>query len=187
MPAARKNSIYAITECAALIALAVALSFFEFKVGFLGGSVDLVMVPLFILCYRNGAGYGIASGMIYGFLCVLIGGKFGYGLPSVLLDYVFAYGACGVAGLFRGKRKWLEVSALAGCVARFAVHFISGVTLYAIVTETEVAGIATSNAWLYSLIYNALYMLPNTVLAVAVMAILRYPLIRLEKAGRRGS
>ena len=175
----KRKPIYTIAECAVLIALAVAASFVEIKIGALGGSVDLVMVPLFIICYRSGAKYGIASGLVYGLLCVLVGGKMGYGLPSILLDYVLAYGACGVAGFFKGKSAFIEVAALCGCLARFAVHFISGITIYAISTSTEVAGVVTSNAWLYSLIYNGLYMLPNTVLAVVVMSLLRFVLNKL--------
>ena len=79
-----------------------------------------------------------------------------------------------------GKSKLIEVSVIVGCLARFAVHFISGITLYAISTATEIGGIVTSNAVLYSLIYNALYMFPNTVLAVVVMSLLRVPLKRIK-------
>ena len=73
------------------------------------------------------------------------------------------------------------VAALAGCFARFIIHFISGITIYAIATEEEVANVVTSNAWLYSLIYNGLYMLPNTVIAVAVMSLLIPALERLPE------
>ena len=99
----------------------------------------------------------------------------------MLFDYVLAYGACGVAGLFKGKKFLFPVAAFAGCAARFVIHFISGVTIYAISTEEKVANVVTSNAWLFSLIYNGLYMLPNTVIAV-VAAVLLIPVIdRLPK------
>lgn len=167
-----KKIIFSITECAVMIALSVALSFFKIPLGAFGGSIDFVMIPLFIICYRQGFGYGVASGLVFGLIKCIIGGGIGWGLPSVLLDYVLAYGACGVAGIFKGKKYLLPVSALIGCIARFVIHFISGITIYAISTETEVANIVTSNAWLYSLIYNGLYMLPNTVIAVVITAIL---------------
>lgn len=178
----RKNgkSIYTIAECAVLIALSISVSFFEIKVGALGGSVDFVMIPLFIICYRNGVKYGMLSCFTFGLLYCLVGGKFGYGLPSVLLDYILAYTVCGVAGFFKGKSAFIEVSVLLGCFCRFVIHFISGVTLYAISTATEVGGIVTSNAVLFSLIYNGLYMLPNTVVAIVVMSLLRIPLTKLQ-------
>ena len=142
------------------------------------------MIPLLIICYRQGLCYGVASGLVFGLIKCIIGGGVGWGLPSVLLDYVLAYGAVGVAGIFKGKKYLLPVSALLGCLARFIIHFISGVTIYAISTETEIANLATSNAWIYSLIYNGLYMLPNTVIAVAVMALLIPVLDRLPKFNR---
>lgn len=179
-----KKPIYKMCECAVLIALAVALCWVEIQVGALGGSIDFVMIPLFIIAYRNGWGYGIASGLVFGFLKCLIGGGIGWGLPSVLLDYVLAYGAVGVAGFFKQKRWAIELSTFIGCLARFVIHFISGITLYIITVPTEVAGITFINPAAYSIVYNALYMLPNTVIAVLVMFLLRYPLKRLEKIGK---
>lgn len=179
-----KKPIYKLCECAVLIALSVALCFVEIQVGVFGGSIDFVMIPLFIIAYRNGWAYGITSGLVFGFLKCLIGGGIGWGLPSVLLDYVLAYGAVGVAGFFKQKRWAIELSTFIGCLARFLIHFISGVTIYAIAAPTEVAGMTFVNPVAYSIVYNAIYMLPNTVIAVVVMAMLRYPLKRMEKIGR---
>ena len=99
----------------------------------------------------------------------------------LLLDYVLAYGAVGIAGFFKRKPWAVEVSTFIGCLSRFGIHFISGITLYAITVPTECAGMTFANPVLYSIVYNALYMLPNTVIAVVAMALLRYPLKRLEK------
>ena len=171
-----KKAIFSVTECAVMVALSVALSFIKISTGGFGGSIDFVMIPLFIICYRNGAGYGIASGLVFGLIKCIIGGGIGWGLPSILLDYVLAYGACGAAGVFRGKKFLFPLASFVGCVARFIIHFISGVTIYAITAAETVAGVTTSNAWLYSLIYNGLYMLPNTVIAV-VTAVVLIPVI----------
>lgn len=181
MKETRKKSLYKLCECAVLIALAVALCAVEIQIGVFGGSIDFVMIPLFIIAYRNGIFYGIASGAVFGFLKCLIGGGIGWGLPSILLDYVLAYGAVGFAGVFKQKRWAIEVSTLFGCLCRFAIHFISGVTIYMITVPTEVAGMTFANPVLYSIVYNALYMLPNTVIAVGAMCLLRYPLKKLEK------
>lgn len=176
-----KKTLYTVTECAVLIALGIALSYIKIPIGAFGGSVDFVMVPLFVLCYRHGAKYGLASCLVFGFLKCLTGGGIGWGLPSILLDYVLAYGAVGIAGFMKGKRNLIEVSTLIGSLARYAVHFISGITLYAITAPTEVGWFTTSNVWLYSLVYNGLYMVPNTVIAVIVMSLLRPALKKLEK------
>ena len=177
----KKNQLYKICECAVFIALSIALMPIEIPGPAFGGDIDLVMIPLFILAYRNGWKYGIVSGAVFGFLKCLIGGGIGWGLPSVLLDYVLAYSAVGIAGFFKEKYWAVELSAFIGCFARFIIHFISGVTLYMITVPTEVAGMTLANPVLYSIVYNMFYMLPNTVIAVAVMALLRYPLKRMKK------
>ncbi len=180
----KNKNLYKICECAVLIALSIALIPIEIPGPAFGGDIDLVMIPLFILAYRNGALYGIASGAVFGFLKCLIGGGIGWGLPSVLLDYVLAYAAVGFAGFFKEKLWAVELATFTGCFARFIIHFISGVTLYVITVPTEVAGMTFANPVLYSVVYNSLYMLPNTVIAIVIMSLLRYPLKRLKKIGQ---
>jgi len=179
----KNKHLYKICECAVLIALAIALCWVEIQIGVFGGSIDFVMIPLFIIAYRNGWAYGIAAGGVFGFFKCLIGGGIGWGLPSILLDYVLAYAAVGIAGFFKGKSWAIELSTFIGCFARFIIHFISGVTIYMITVPTEVGGITIGNPVLYSIVYNSLYMLPNTVIAIVVMSLLRYPLKRLKKLG----
>ncbi len=176
-----KKPVYKITECAIFIALATALCAIEIQIGLFGGSIDFVMLPLFIIAFRHGLGYGILSGGIFGLIKCIVGGSLGWGLPSILLDYVLAYSAVGFAGLFKGKFWAVELSAFIGCLARFVIHFISGITIYMITVPTEVAGVTFANPVLFSIVYNALYMLPNTVIAIIAMSLLRMPLKSLQK------
>lgn len=176
-----KKPVYKITECAIFIALSLALMPIEIPGPAFGGDIDLVMIPLFIIAFRHGVGYGILSGGVFGLIKCIIGGGIGWGLPSILLDYVLAYAAVGVAGFFKGKYWAVELSSFIGCLARFVIHFISGVTIYMITAPEEVAGITFTNPVLYSIVYNTFYMLPNTVIAVVVMSLLRIPLKKLEK------
>ena len=177
----KNKKLYRICESAVLIALSLALMPIEIPGPAFGGDIDLVMIPLFIIAYRNGLGYGITSGLVFGFVKCLIGGGIGWGLPSVLLDYVLAYGAVGLAGIFKEKSWAIELSTLIGCFSRFVIHFISGITLYAITAPTELAGMTFVNPIAYSTVYNALYMLPNTVIAVIIMSLLRFVLKRMKK------
>lgn len=179
----KNKQLYKICESAVLVALSVALTWVKIEIGAFGGSIDFVMIPLFIIAFRNGVGYGVASGLVFGFIKCLIGGGIGWGLPSVLLDYVLAYGAVGIAGLFKNKYWAIELSTFLGCFARFVIHFISGVTIYMITAPTEIESIGATfaNPVLYSIVYNALYMLPNTIIAIVIMALLRYPLKKMKK------
>ena len=70
-------------------------------------------------------------------------------------------------------------SAAIGCAARFLIHFISGVTIYAIVSPTEILGLTTGSAAIFSILYNGSYMLPNTVIALAAGALLTKPMEKL--------
>ena len=83
------------------------------------------------------------------------------------------------------KKGLLPVSALIGCVARFIIHFISGVTIYAEYAEPAAdffgLSIATPGAILFSVVYNGAYMLPNTVIAIIVCAILIKPVELLDR------
>ena len=165
----KNKQLYRLCETAVLVALAWGLSYIKIEIGALGGSIDFVMVPLFIIAYRNGIGYGVAGGLVFGFIKCLLGGG------------ILAYGAVGVAGLFKEKYWAIELSTFIGCFARFIIHFISGVTIYKIMAPTEIAGMTIGNPVLYSIIYNAIYMLPNTIIAIAVMALLRVPLKKMKK------
>ena len=180
----KKTTLYAMTESAVLVALAVILTYFEIEIGALGGSINLVMVPLLVIAYRHGLPFGIASGLVFGLVKCVMSEGLGYGLPSILLDYVLAYGAIGIAGIFKNKSKCIELSAFVGSFARYIIHVISGVTIYMITAPTEVMGKMIGNPFVYSLLYNMVYMLPSTVLAIIVMSLLRYPLKRLKKPNK---
>lgn len=53
----------------------------------------------------------------------------------------------------------MGLGTLLACVVRFLCHFISGVTVWA-----SYAG--DMPVWLYSLTYNATYMIPETIVSV---------------------
>jgi thiamine transporter len=99
----------------------------------------------------------------------------------MLLDYLVAFTPLGLAGLFRRKPWGLAAGTLVGCAARFAIHYISGVTIYAILAPTELFGITFLNPWFYSLAYNLGYVLPSTILVAVVCFFLEKPLKKLPQ------
>ena len=150
-----------------------------------GGSIDFVMVPIIILGWRRGARWAIPAGLALGLIECLIAGGIGWGLPSVLLDYVLAYGAVGVAGFFRNEKWGLTVGTVAASLARFVIHFISGVTIYKIAfgDTMEIFGMQFTSdmSYLYSLVYNGSYMLGNMIVALLLTFVLTIPLRKLPK------
>ena len=178
-----KTHLYALTECGVTIALAVALSWFKIPLWGNGGSVDVVSVPILLLAYRLGTGWGIGAGAVFGLVKCLIAGGIGWGLPSVLLDYVLAYAMLGLCGLFRGKgRAGLLCGTALGCLARFCSHYLSGVLVWRIAVgeSMELFGGTFTNSELYSLLYNGSFMLCNLIIALIAVFLL-YPFF--EKNG----
>ena len=80
----------------------------------------------------------------------------------------------------RSQQFALPLGAFVGCLARFTVHFVSGVTIYRILVPTEIFGLTTGSSALFSVLYNGSYMLPNTVLAVILCALLKKPLEKIK-------
>ena len=161
-----------ICEGAIFIAAALALSYLKIPIGLsfggFGGSIDLVMIPLIFFAIRWGVGWGLGAGLIYGTLKFFFAGGVAVNWQSMLLDYSVAYMMVGLAGLMK-NRKWSFVTGgLIGCAGRFAVHFISGITIYAVYMPDEFMNMTMTNTWVYSLLYNITYMLPNTILVVII-------------------
>ncbi|MBQ2829678.1 MAG: energy-coupled thiamine transporter ThiT [Oscillospiraceae bacterium] len=170
---------------AVCIALALALSYIEIQIsaafGGFGGSIDFVMVPLIVFSMYAGAPWGIGAGFVFGIMKYLFANGVAVSWVSILFDYSVAYAAVGFAGLLRGRYRAMPLAALIGCAARFLVHFASGVTVYAQYMPEVFMDMPMTSPTIYSILYNGTYMLPNTVLAIAVCALLIRPMERLDK------
>lgn len=169
-------------EGAVLLAMAVVLNYLS-KMVFAnmpnGGSVSLAMFPILLYAHRWGVGRGVLMGFAYGMLDMLLDGGYAWGWQSILLDYLLAYAALGLGGVFRGKAWGIFPGIAVGCLGRFAVHYISGVTIYKIMVPTAVEGFGTfANPHVYSLVYNGVYMLPNLVMALILGGLLFVPMKR---------
>lgn len=178
-----KKTLYTLSEASVMIALAIVLSFVEIQLGASGGSINFTMLPILIIAFRHGSVWGVGSGMLFGLIKCIIGSGLGWGLPSILLDYVLAYGAVGTAGLLRNIKYSLFFGSLLGCTLRYAIHFISGIVLYAITvpTEIETVNMVFSNAWAYSAVYNLVYMVPSSIVCIALACALKKPLEQMKK------
>ena len=142
-----------------------------------GGSITFAMFPILLFAVRWGLGRGLLAGFVFGLLQLVFDGAYAWGWQSMLLDYLVAFTPLGLAGLFKGKKWGIFPGTVLGCIVRFIVHYISGVTIYRIYEPTEIPGIGVfDDAVIYSLVYNASYMLPCMVLALAVAGALYVPM-----------
>ena len=169
------KALRAVTECAVFVAMALALSYLKIPIGLafggFGGSIDLVMIPLIVFAVHRGLGWGLLAGLVFGTIKYFIGAHADISWISIIFDYSVAYAFVGFAGLLRRQPRQLWLAALIGCFGRFVIHFIRGITIYAMYME-DIFGLPMTNVWVYSALYNGSYMLPNTALAVVLCAIL---------------
>lgn len=171
------------------IALALVLSYIKIPIdlsfGGFGGSINLVMIPLILFAVRWGAPWGILAGLAFGTLKYFFAEGTAINWVSIIFDYSFAYAAVGLAGLLRARGRdygKLPLAALVGCVGRFIIHFISGVSVYAQYMPDEFMGLSMNSSVVYSILYNGTYMLPNTILAIVLCALLIKPAAKLPQA-----
>lgn len=180
----QQSPVRRLTEGGICIALSPALSYLKIPVmagfGGFGGSIDFVMIPLIIFAVRWGLGWGIGAGFVFGTLKYILASGFAISWVSIIFDYSVAYAFIGFSGLFKKKYNLLPVAALVGCLARFIIHFISGITVYAQYMPEEFMGYTGMTPVLYSTLYNGTYMLPNTIIAVVACALLIPVMKRLD-------
>lgn len=177
-----KNLTKKLVESSIMIAFATVLSLVKLVDMPYGGSVTLAsMLPILIVAYRHGAGMGLASGAVFALIQQMLGlNNLSYvtGWQSVLaviiLDYALAFTVVGLGGIFKGKftrfitdyqkRQGVELATgmVFVCILRYLCHMIAGATVWAGLS------IPTEAALIYSIGYNATYMLPETLVSALV-------------------
>lgn len=163
------------------VAILGAISFVLDQIGFKmpqGGSLTLSMLPIVIMAFRRGIIGGMLTGFISGLLQLMMGG-YVLNVIQASLDYFVAYTLVGVAGitlawLLSGKAKGdkgsmavaIVVGTVIGGLLRYLIHFIGGIVFFA---SSAPEG---QPVWLYSLVYNASYMIPSIILSAIVASLL---------------
>lgn len=162
----RNEKVRMLCEGALCIAMSVVLSYVKLDVGPSGGSINATMIPLVLFAIRWGWGWGVGAGLVFGTLKYFLGEGFVISWVSILFDYSVAYAFVGFAGVLKGKANTAWLAALMGCAARFVVHYLSGVTVYAEWMPEEFLGMTMTTPFFYSFLYNLFYMLPSTVITL---------------------
>lgn len=178
------NKVRILVESATMVALAFVLSMVKvFKLPW-GGSITLLsMLPIVILSIRNGVKNGLICAFVYSLAQLAQGivsdGLLGWGLtPGMLaacifLDYVGAFTVLGLAGMFRNKDigGWIG-GAVTAIAIRYAMHVVSGAVIFASTGKLWEGLGEITNPWLYSMGYNACYMLPEMILTTVGAVVL---------------
>lgn len=130
-----------------------------------GGSVTAAsMLPIMLFAFVYGPVPGLTVGLVYGVMQFLLGGYF-LNVWQMLLEYPIAFGVLGLAGLtwqMKNRHAGLIIGMVIACAARWLCATLAGVVFW---------GDFTNGAWaaiVYSVGYNASYMVPECIICVAL-------------------
>jgi thiamine transporter len=176
------------------VASSFVLALVKFKFVAFGGSITIAsFVPVLLYAYAYGPASGFAVGLIHGLLN-FIESPYILTPATFVLDYLLAFASIGIMGFF-GKIKRKENSALPlvlGCVcvfsARFLAHLFSGMIFFMQGAIWDpLPSWAMGNAFLYSFIYQCVYVPADALIATMVLVFLAKTgvLDRLTKLMRR--
>ncbi len=151
--------------CALSIALGTVLSYIKVFSLPTGGSITLL--SMLIIClpgYLFGLGAGIITGIAYGVLQMLVDPYILYPMQLVI-DYLLAFGALGLSGLFRNSKYGLIKGYIAAILGRYIFAVLSGYIFFA------------SYAWdgwnplVYSFVYNGSYIFAEATITIVLLLI----------------
>lgn len=129
------------------------------------GSITLFsMFFIYISSYLYGSKVGIITAVCYGILDLLISPSILHPL-QVILDYPISFGMLGLGGIFCKGKYALQKGYIAGCIGRLLTSAVSGWLFFA---EYAPAG---QHPLVYSLLYNAGYILPEMILTLMVISL----------------
>lgn len=162
----KKFSAKQLTFSAMAIALAMVTSMLKLWDMPMGGSVTLFSM-LFITLIGNwyGLGVGLTTALAYGILQLVID-PYIISLPQMLLDYIFAFGALGLSGLFSKSNYGLVKGYVVGVLGRFVFSTISGYIFF----PTFMPEFFDS-AIVYSMCYNGAYIGAEAILTLILICL----------------
>ena len=163
-----KMTTHQLVFCAVAIALAFVTSFIKIFEMPWGGSVTLCSM-LFIVLVGNwyGVGTGILVGLVYGILQFLQG-PYVLSFFQVGCDYIFAFAALGLAGLFAKKEHGLLKGYIVAVFARGLFHVIGGYLYWMSYMPDSFPKSLTA---VYPIVYNYSYLLIEGVITVIIISI----------------
>ena len=162
----RTFSARRLAYCAMAVALAYVTSFIKpFELPY-GGSVTLRSMRFIGLV---GNWYGVKTGVLVGFaygVLQFLQEPYFLSLFQVCCDYVLAFAALGLSGLFRKRKNGLLIGYIAAVLARGFFHSLGG---YLYWMDYMPENFPQSLRTLYPIIYNYSYLLAEGVITVIII------------------
>ena len=182
-----------------MLAMSVVLSFIKVFEWPFGGSITACsMLPIAILGYTYGVKWGLLCGTVHGILQAITGATMssafagmnaGSAAAIVVIDYLIAFSAIGLSGMFKGKiKKHTAAFTIGTAIAvfmRYIAHVVSGYIFYKSYADWFFGEVMVNDfsaslmkncspnvlGIVYSVIYNGAYMLPELILTSTAAAL----------------
>lgn len=157
------------------LAASFTLSFIKISPVQYGGSITLAsFVPLLIYAYAYGPLKGLFVGTLFGLLN-FISGPYILTPMTFVLDYILAFASISLIGFakYLGKLSTCSkvlLGTLFVYLARFIFHLISGFIYFA--EDAIWVDLPTPNAFVYSLIYQLVYVPADFAICAIALAVL---------------
>ncbi|MBQ7801691.1 MAG: energy-coupled thiamine transporter ThiT [Oscillospiraceae bacterium] len=198
------SKTHILTESAIMIALATVLSMFKIWEAPYGGSVTVLsMAPIIVLSMRRGVKVGLVAGFVHSLIQLLLGLNNVAWVPTVwgiivcvLTDYILPFTVLGLGGIFRNvkftknDKTNLFIAAALGALLvtllRYLSHIVSGAVIWYALDLEWYADDPTHivfqyGTWMFSVIYNGGYMVPEIITTTVGTPILVRALDRVKK------
>ncbi|HIS51823.1 MAG TPA: energy-coupled thiamine transporter ThiT [Candidatus Onthomonas avicola] len=183
----RKLTTRRMVESAIMLAVGTVLSLFTFTGPWaLGGGITFCsMLPLVLISWRYGCGWGLFTAFVYSLLQMLLGisnvqyaDSVWTAVLIILFDYVIAFSVIGLSAMFKGRlgnpRLELVLGITVTFLARLACHYVSGVLVWEVLWPNELGWAAP----IWSIAYNASYMVPEIIITALVAMLIYAPMGR---------
>jgi len=175
----KNTKLITMIEGAIIAGVCVALSFIPINTANAAFDLSLGLVPLGVYALRRGFVPGLAVGLVWGLLLIVLGKAYILTIPQLVLEYPVAFALGGFGGIFAGMlRKKLNsgengnvtaiiiFAAVCSAVARWFVHYWAGVIFWGSYAPEGM------NPYLYSFIFNGASAAANAVMLAVVLLIL---------------
>lgn len=173
-------TVHDMAEIAMLCAIAVLLDVFvKIQIGSTGGSLNIAMLPLFIIALRHGWFKGLISGgIVFGLITCLIDD---YGIATYPLEYFVSFGAVAILGIFG---RYVNQRLIRGDAKKVASAY--GILIACVVAAALIRFFAASidsvilwdYEWGAAFTYNAPYVFFSAI-AVCVILCLMLPTVKM--------
>ena len=163
-------------------AIAMALAFVSSSIKIIhmpmGGSVTLFsMFFITLIGYWYGLGAGLTAAFAYGVLQMVLD-PYIISVPQMLVDYIFAFTALGLSGIFSNSKHGLTKGYLLAIIGRYFFAFLSGWIFFGVYASDY----GYSSAVVYSLLYNGAYIGAEALLTLIIINLppVRNALVRVK-------